>query len=257
MNLTNKQIRTKARHLLDDNIFGKDWLKSIVIMLIMILMVGSTGGVLFFLSNAFLLPFLMKYLGGISVIFLYGIPILLELVEIFVLNILIGPMSVGLSSVHLDLVRGDGSIKIKNFFSGFNNFVENFLIGLMYMLHITLWSLLFVIPGIYVSYSYAMVFHVKKDHPDYRWQQCFDESERLMEGNRWRLFKLQMSFLGWAFLGALAFCGIGSLWVEPYMQVSMAVFYEDIKKTKDTNIVSFEKKSKKAPDPVVIDVKGK
>ncbi|MGM9631732.1 MAG: DUF975 family protein [Eubacteriales bacterium] len=257
MNITNKEIRAKARHLLDENIFGKNWLKSIVITLLMMGIVGVTGGLLFTLSNALLLPALMGLIQTYapnSKILIYVIPIILDILEIMMLNIFIGPLSVGLVSVHLDLVRHDGDISIRKFFDGFKEFLDNFLVGFMYVLHITLWTLLFIIPGIYVSYSYAMVFHVRKDHPDYRWQQCFDESERLMEGNRWRLFKLHMSFIGWAFLGSLAFCGLGSLWVTPYEMVSTAVFYEEIKNAKDSNIVSFDTKIKKSPDPVVVDL---
>lgn len=228
MNLSNSQIRERARVLLDDNIFGKNWLKSIVVTLIMTGIIGCSSGVLVTLSNMFLLPILLKYLGGISVIFLYGIPILLDVIELLVLNILIGPLSVGIASVHLDLVEGNGDIKIRKFFKGFDNFFDNFQIGFMYLLHTFIWTCVFIIPGIYVAYTYAMVFYVKHDNPEFRWQQCVDESERLMEGNRWRLFKLQLSFIGWYIVGALT-CGIGTYWVSSYQQVSTAVFYEQLK----------------------------
>ena len=185
-----------------------------------------------YLADSFLLPFLIKQFAGYSKLLSYIIPILIYLIEALALNILFGPLSVGLNAVHLDLVRGDGKIKISHFFYGFREFWDNFQIGMMYLLHTLLWSLLFIIPGIYMSYSYAMAFYVKKDHPEYTWKQCFDESELLMDGNRWKLFTLQLSFIGWFFLGAIAFFGIGSLWVYPYQAVSTAVFYDDIKRAK-------------------------
>ena len=101
----------------------------------------------------------------------------------------------------------------------------------MYALQVFLWTLFFVVPGVYVAYSYALVFHIKKDNPDFRWKQCFDESERLMEGNRWRLFKLQVSHLGWIIAG-LAFVLVGAAWALPYLQTSTAIFYEDVKAEK-------------------------
>ncbi len=257
MNLKNSQIRAKARYLLDENIFGKDWLKSILLNFIMILIVAASGGVLFFLSNTYVLPFLLGQFGHISPILAYAIPIILEIIELLVLNVFVGPLSVGIASVHLDLVRGDGNIRIRRFFDGFRNFIDNFQIGFMYLLHITLWSLLLIVPGIYVSYSYAMAFYVKKDHPDYRWQDCFDESERLMEGNRWRFFKLQFSFIGWILLGFLAFFGLGSLWVAPYQAVSSAVFYETIKAERDADLVTLDPNQKKNVDPIVVDLSHK
>ena len=228
MNIKNSQIRAHARYLLDDNIFGKDWTKSAFIHILMIIITGSTGGVLYQLSNAYLLPFIMGKVGGMSQVLDYGLPLVIDFFEILLLNIFIGPISVGIAAVHLDLVRGDGSVKIKNFFYGFKNFMGNFILGFMYALQVALWCLFFVIPGIYVSYSYALVFFVKKDHPEYRWKECMDESERLMEGNRWKLFKLQLSHMGWIIVG-LAFVLIGTFWAIPYFQTSTAIFYEEAK----------------------------
>ena len=79
-----------------------------------------------------------------------------------------------------------------------------------------------------MAYTYALVFHVKADHPEYSWKYCFDESERLMEGRRFKLFKLQISHIGWFIVGT-AFVIIGSFWAEPYLQTSTAIFYEEAK----------------------------
>lgn len=260
MTIKNSQIRAKARYLLDENIFGKDWLKSIVVNFITIAIMMASGGVLYLASNMFLAPFIQAQVyehitqNTVIISIILGI---LEVLEFFLINILFGPLSVGLAAVHLDLVRGDGNIKIRKFFSGFRHLIDNFQIGFMYMLHIFLWTMLFIIPGIYVSYSYAMAFYVKKDNPEYRWQQCLDESERLMEGNRWRFFKLQISFIGWSILGTLALCGLGSLWVAPYQAVSGAVFYDTIKNEKHSNEVSFDPKKKNAKDPLIVDLSNK
>ncbi len=258
MNLTNKEIRARARELLDGNIFGKDWIKSVFLMILMGLIILIPSYIIFIPLEALVTPLLHSIFDQSSLvnqliadmIIIYIEALLISLVS----TILSGPLMVGFSAVHLDLVRNGDKISIRKFFQGFRNFVDNFLLGFMSTLHIFLWSLLFVIPGIYVAYSYAMVFHVKNDHPDYRWQQCLDESERLMSGNRFRLFRLHMSFIGWIFVGAFAFLGIGSLWVEPYSQVSVAVFYEQIKEEQDTNIVSFDSAASRKTDPVVVEL---
>lgn len=258
MNLTNKQIRARARELLDGNIFGKDWIKSVFLMILMNVIILVPAYLIFTPVESIVSPALHSVFDQsllvnqviADVIILYIELIIIALIS----NLLAGPLMVGFSSVHLDLVRNGDNISVRKFFNGFKNFVENFQLGLMTMLHTFLWSLLFIIPGIYVSYSYAMAYHVKAEHPDYRWQQCLDESERLMSGNRFRLFKLHMSFMGWLFLGAFAFLGVGSLWVTPYAQVSTAIFYEQIKAEQDTNIVDFETVATRATDPVVIEL---
>ena len=65
------------------------------------------------------------------------------------------------------------------------------------------------------------------DHPDWDWKQCIDESRRMMNGCKWKLFVLDLSFLGWYILGALC-CGIGVLWVDPYRRAARAEFYVEL-----------------------------
>lgn len=48
-----------------------------------------------------------------------------------------------------------------------------------------------------------------------------------MNGNKWRLFCLHFSFIGWMLLGILTF-GILYFWIIPYMQTAQAEFYRDI-----------------------------
>ena len=52
----------------------------------------------------------------------------------------------------------------------------------------------------------------------------------MMSGNRWRLFCLQFSFIGWSILSALTL-GIGGLWLTPYTQTATAAFYREISGT--------------------------
>lgn len=230
MYLTNAQIRTKARRLLDDNIFGKDWLKSALISTLMLLILIAISGSLIVLSNKFIDPFLSSIITDPSI--LIATQILLRLADLLFLFIPIGPIMVALAAVHMELVRGAGYISIKRFFAKFTGLFDNFQIGFMYALNVVLWSLLLIFPGIYVAYSYSMAFYVRNDHPEYTWRECFDESERIMEGNRLRLFKLHCNFIGWFLLGAL-FAGIGLLWVFPYASVSTAIFYEEAKFSKE------------------------
>jgi uncharacterized membrane protein len=53
------------------------------------------------------------------------------------------------------------------------------------------------------------------------------ESARMMRGNKWRLFCLELSFIGWGFL-CLFTCGIGYLWLNPYMYQAEAALYHEI-----------------------------
>jgi len=142
--------------------------------------------------------------------------------------IITGPLTFGLAKVFIGLVRSDEQIKIEDTFSGFTADIGgNIVLGLLVSVFTFLWSLLFIIPGVVKSYSYSMAFYIKNDNPTYTWKQCIDESRRIMDGNKMRLFLLDLSFIGWLIVGALCF-GIGTLWVTPYMEAARANFYEEI-----------------------------
>lgn len=81
--------------------------------------------------------------------------------------------------------------------------------------------------GIYISYGLEMVEFVMAEQESCRAVDALKQSWNLMKGNRWRLFCLEFSFIGWAILAALTL-GIGSLWLVPYMQTAIASFYREL-----------------------------
>jgi uncharacterized membrane protein len=50
----------------------------------------------------------------------------------------------------------------------------------------------------------------------------------MMKGNKWRLFKLNLSFIGWGVLCVLTL-GVGSLFLVPYVSAASAEFYVELK----------------------------
>ncbi len=138
-----------------------------------------------------------------------------------------GPLAIGLYGAGLKVVRGEKP-EIVNLFDGFQNFVNAFMLNLVNSIFIALWSLLFVIPGIVKALSYSMSYFILIDNPEMSQSDARRASMVMMEGHKWRLFCLELSFIGWGFLCALT-GGILTLWVAPYMFTSFAAFYEDLK----------------------------
>ena len=142
--------------------------------------------------------------------------------------LLSGILGVGLASFYLSLMRSQ-PFKIETMFDGFReNVVGNLLAGVLVYLFTFLWSLLFVIPGLVKSYSYSMTFYILKDHPEMSATDAITESRKMMNGNKWRLFCLDFSFIGWFLLIPLT-CGILSIMVGPYISAAHAAFYESLK----------------------------
>ena len=142
--------------------------------------------------------------------------------------ILIGPLSIGLSSAFLTISRKKTNMEVGEMFeTGFKDFGRNLLVVFMKELFVFLWSLLFIIPGIVKEYSYAMTEYIAVDNPDYDWKACINTSKEIMEGHKMDLFLLDLSFIGWYIVGLFA-CGIGTLWVYPYNQAARTVFYRNL-----------------------------
>lgn len=76
------------------------------------------------------------------------------------------------------------------------------------------------------SYYYQLAYVVAADNPEMTGVEAIEKSESLMQGRRFKLFCLQLSFIGWIILGAIPFA-IGLLWVIPYMQFSVFAFYKN------------------------------
>lgn len=188
------ELRAEARLALDNGIFNKNWLMAVVVLLIYSLIVSAASSTL-----------------------VLGI-------------LLVGPMTYGISSMFLDRYRRKTEeFEIGDLFKGFSeDFGGLVLLGLMKWIFTLLWSLLCVVPGIVKTYAYSQAFYLKADHIDWDWKRCLEESSAMMEGHKWELFVLDLSFIGWVLLGSLC-CGVGSYWVSAYIFQTRAAYYDNLK----------------------------
>lgn len=99
---------------------------------------------------------------------------------------------------------------------------------LLQALLICAWSLLLFVPGIIKAYSYSQALYILNDNPEMSVVDCITASRKMMNGRKWDLFVLELSFILWALLGSITF-GIAYIYVLPYMQLTMINFYDRIK----------------------------
>lgn len=91
-----------------------------------------------------------------------------------------------------------------------------------------LWTLCFLIPGIIKTYAYTFVPYIVAENPDLSSREVIKISEKLTSGEKWKIFELYVSFIGWNLLGMLAF-GIGILGIQPYVEGTFAELYKTLK----------------------------
>lgn len=197
-NYTCSELRENARDLLT----GK-WNDIVICTLIYFVITGSFGLV-------------TKIFGPFAGIFIFVIQ---------------GPMMLGYSGICLKIMRNE-KFEIGDLFKGFDNFTNALVLQLLIILYTFLWSLLFFIPGIIASLSYSQSFFILYDNPEISPQDAIAHSKTIMKGNKGKLFILYLSFIGWSILCFFTF-GIGSLWLIPYINVTIAVFYKIITNSGD------------------------
>lgn len=96
-------------------------------------------------------------------------------------------------------------------------------------LYTLLWSCLFIVPGIIKYYEYSMIPYILAENETMSQKEAFAESKRLMKGNKWRAFVLDLSFIPWLFLSGITFGIVGVLYTCPYVHSTSAVFYQAVK----------------------------
>lgn len=142
--------------------------------------------------------------------------------------IFMGVLNIGFYKIMLNSVRKKDT-KLEDLFSGFaSGFDRSLIAGLLVYVFTFLWSLLFIIPGIIKSYSYSMTYYILLDDENISGTDAIKKSEGMMKGHKKELFLQDLSFIGWILLSILTL-GILLIWLNPYMELSRAVFYERLK----------------------------
>lgn len=154
--------------------------------------------------------------GALSLIYIGG----------FAALFLTGAFALGLAIMALAAARKQ-EVRAAQLFDGFKNYGSSLALYLLIAIFTALWTLLFIIPGIVKAYSYSMSWYILADNPQMGANAARKRSMELMRGNKWQLFCLHCSFIGWLLLCILTL-GILTLWIAPYLQTAQAEFYRDL-----------------------------
>ena len=142
------------------------------------------------------------------------------------LDIVQNIVSVGFIIFMLNTIRHTAPC-FGNLLDGFGMLFRIIFLYLLEGLFVFLWSLLFIIPGFIAAYRYRLAVYILVDHPELSVMDCIRQSKQMMNGYKWELFMLDLSFLGWAIAAMLPIIGLAAqVWAVPYMEMSYALYYE-------------------------------
>lgn len=168
----------------------------------------------------FVIVLIVALVGGLANV----VPVVGSLASIFVLT---PAFNIALVIIYLKMTAGIKP-EIAELFQHFNQFWASFKVTFLTGLFTFLWSLLLYIPGIIKALSYSMAMYILAENPDMPALEAIDKSKKMMDGHKMELFVLSLSFIGWGLLVGIT-CGIAAIWVIPYMNATMANFYNSIK----------------------------
>ncbi len=141
----------------------------------------------------------------------------------------------GTAAFYLSVIRA-GDIQFTTLFTvpfgSLDGFFKKLGTYWLKVLYLFLWRLLFIIPGIVKSYSYAMTEYILLDNPELTANEAITKSREMMNGYKWKLFVLDLSFILWRLLCMIPVVGtvVNVLYLTPYVSATRAAFYEELKK---------------------------
>lgn len=145
-----------------------------------------------------------------------------------------GGVMLSMAFIYLGVVGKNRTPQINDIAFGFSSKTYlNGLVGyLRYTIFTALWSMLFVIPGVIKGISYSMMFYIMAENPTMDPGKAQKKSMAMTDGYKGDLFVLYLSFIPWFLLIGVTF-GLASVYVVPYLQATLALYYEALKKKQE------------------------
>lgn len=168
-------------------------------------------------EEQYTIPSLLNWLPGFL-----GLSGILSIVQM----VMGGPIRQGYCAFLLKQQDGE-ALDVQEVLSQLRNFGPGFVLRLLQGLYTVLWTLLFIVPGIIAAHSYAMAPFIMAENPEMTPSEAIFASKELMNGHKWELFCMRISFIGWELLSCLTL-GIGALALNPYMNAAEAAFYRNL-----------------------------
>ena len=170
------------------------------------------------------------------VIFLIVLLVMVAMMLIYEI-LLVFPLIVGAGRFMLKSL--DGRAEVKDIAYAFDHSYKNIMKTMFHtQLSIFLWGLLFLIPGIYKQYQYRMVEYILAEHPDMPYKDVMRMSKDMMNGQKWKAFVLDLSFILWQIVSVLT-CGVAHIfYVAPYQCLTNAALHRRLCAIRDGHMTA-------------------
>lgn len=157
---------------------------------------------------------------------------------------------VGHSAYNIKLIRNEPT-SLNNLFDYFPMLGRTIWLTLYLSFYVFIWTLAYVlillaiilllrlnpyfmiisiVPLLIKVLPYSLAYFILAEKPFITVKEALQESAKLMTGNRWNLFRLFLSFIGWYILSYFTF-GLAMFFAWPYLSATIAAFYLELKES--------------------------
>lgn len=210
-----KEIKEKAQKLIE----GKLW----IIWKPLLLIALMSAVISFLLDKTFIFAYSYDFLS------IRGTEMAIDLGNT-IATFIMAPISIGYTFYILNFVRGK-KLSIDDIFSKIKHILPIWAVTFIASIFTGIGFMLLIIPGIIISMMLAMIEYIMADG-EHNIIETLKKSEGMMKGYKWDYFVFNLSFIGWVILSIMTI-GILSIYAIPYMTVSRALYYEELKKIKE------------------------
>lgn len=165
-----------------------------------------------------------------------------DVLSILISAVISSLLGFGIESFYLKCARGE-NVTYKELWNKIDYALKYISIYLLVYFSVLGGLLLFIIPGIVISLSYSMVYFVYLDNPKLTALQTLKRSKEIMKGHRLEYLGLIFSFFGWILLGIFTL-GLLYIWLIPYMEITLALYYDKLVGDNNQNIIEVIDSSK-------------
>lgn len=167
------------------------------------------------------------------------------LVSTMVVSFMLYPIIIGYHWVILSIIRGQDAEFRDVFRPMKERFGKHVTAVILLAIFQTLWTLLFIVPGIMKFFSYAFTYFILRDEPELSVREAITKSRTLMHGQKWDAFKLILPFIPIYLIGFTLFMvvnsvllaalslSIATILIRPFVVARFAVMYEDSRRAYD------------------------
>lgn len=114
---------------------------------------------------------------------------------------------------------------------GFNRFYLNIVFTRILKSVFFFLASLTIVGGFILYYAYYAVDYIIMENPSLDPIQTLRLSRQMMKGNKWKLFRLHLSFIGWEILSYLTFNLLNIFYLKPYRELADSKAYLEIKES--------------------------